>query len=127
MPTVTALYAGILGLISLGVSFPAGSLRGKLGISVGDGGNKDLLLAMRRHANFIEYVPLALILIGLLELNQVRVTAIHALGAALVVARLAHATGIKADTMKSVGRMIGAALTALVTLVASIWAITLYF
>ena len=127
MPIVTALYAGILGLISLGVSFPAGSLRGKLGVSIGDGGNKDLLLAMRRHANFVEYVPLALILIGLLELSQVRVAAIHGLGLALVVARVSHAVGIKADTMKSVGRMIGAVLTALVTLVASIWAITLYF
>jgi hypothetical protein len=30
MPIVTALYAGLLGLISMGVAFPAGSLRGKL-------------------------------------------------------------------------------------------------
>jgi uncharacterized membrane protein YecN with MAPEG domain len=54
MPIVTVLYAGLLGLISMGVAFPAGSLRGKLNISVGDGGNRDLLLAMRRHTNFTE-------------------------------------------------------------------------
>jgi len=29
------LYAGLLGLISMGVAFPAGSLRGKLNVSVG--------------------------------------------------------------------------------------------
>lgn len=61
MPIVTALYAGLLGLISIGVAFPAGSLRGRLNVSVGDGGNRDLLLAMRRHANFTEWVPLALL------------------------------------------------------------------
>jgi uncharacterized protein len=123
MPTITALYAGILGLISMGVAFPAGRLRGQANVSIGDGGRKDLLLAMRRHANFVEYVPLALILIGLLELNQVRHGAIHALGAVLVVARLSHAVGINADRMKTPGRFIGASLTLLVTLVSSIWAI----
>lgn len=126
MPTITALYAGILGLIFIGVAFPAGRLRGQKNISVGDGGDKDLLLAMRRHANFVEYVPLALILIGLLELNHVRGAAIHALGATLVVARLSHAFGIRADTMKTPGRFIGATLTVLVVLVSSIWAIVVF-
>lgn len=126
MPIITALYAGLLGLVSLGVSFPAGSLRGKLGISVGDGGNKDLLLAMRRHANFVEYVPLALILIALLELNGGMARYIHMLGAVLVIARLAHAFGIKADSMKSMGRLIGAGGTALITIIASVWLIVLF-
>jgi len=38
--------------MSIAVPF-AGMTRGRLKISVGDGGNKDLLLAMRRHANFV--------------------------------------------------------------------------
>ena len=123
MPTITALYAGLLGLLSLVFAFKAGSLRGRKNISVGDGGDQELLLAMRRHANFVEYVPLALILLGLLELNQVRHSALHVLGAALVLARICHAAGINSETMKSLPRLIGAALTALVILVASIWAI----
>jgi uncharacterized protein len=126
MPIITALYAGLLGLVSVGVSFVAGSLRGKLGVSLGDGGNKDLLLAMRRHANFIEYVPLALILIALLEMNGVGARNLHILGAALVIARLAHAVGIKADSMKSPGRVVGAAGSALITAVASVWLIVLF-
>ncbi len=126
MPIITALYAGLLGLVSVGVSFPPGSMRGKLGVSVGDGGNKDLLLAMRRHANFVEYVPLALILIALLELNGVAARNVHILGAALVIARLAHAFGIKPDSTRTPGRLLGAGGTVLITVVASVWLLVLF-
>jgi uncharacterized membrane protein YecN with MAPEG domain len=88
MPTITALYAGLLGLVSMVIAFKAGRLRGKKNIPLGDGGDRELLLAMRRQSNFVEYVPLALILIGLLELNHVQPIALHTLGAALVVARV---------------------------------------
>ena len=125
MPVITALYAGILGLMSIAIAFQAGSLRGKTKIPIGDGGNTDLLLAMRRHANFIEFVPLALILIGLLEMNGAPATAIHALGGGLVVVRAAHAFGLKADTVAGAGRTIGAAGSTLIILVASVWAIVL--
>ena len=121
--SITALYAGILGLMAIAVGFAAGSLRGKKGISVGDGGDKDMLLAMRRHGNFAEWVPITLIVIALLEMNGGPATAIHALAGGLVVARIAHAFGLKADTMESVGRLIGAAGTALILVVASIWLI----
>src|SRR5277367_2948959 len=126
MPIVTALYAGLLGIIAVGVAFPPGMMRGKLNISVGDGGNPALLLAMRRHANFAEWVPLALILIALLELNGVSTRAIHALGAALVIARLLHAFGLKSDTVQSIGRGLGAMATALITVIASVWLVILF-
>ena len=64
MPVVTMLYAGLLGLMAVAVAVPAGRLRGQTGVSIGDGGNAELLLAIRRHGNFAEWVPLALILIG---------------------------------------------------------------
>jgi len=38
MPTITLLYAGILGLMSIGISAMAGSLRGKTGVSIGAAG-----------------------------------------------------------------------------------------
>ena len=121
------IYAGILGLMSIAISAKAGGLRGKTGISIGDGGNQEMLLAMRRHANFVEYVPLALILIWLMEANGAPNLAIHCLGAGLVVTRLCHAVGLKADTIQGAGRLVGAAGTALVTVVASIWVIVLAF
>ncbi len=49
--------------------------------------------------------------------------AIHGLGIVLIVARLCHAFGLKAETIEGVGRSIGAAGSMLVVLVASIWAI----
>jgi uncharacterized membrane protein YecN with MAPEG domain len=127
MPVITALYAGLLGLMSIAIAFLAGRLRGKLNVSIGDGGHRELLLAMRRHANFAEYVPIALILIALLEMNGVSRIAVHALGAALVVARACHAVGLEADSMSGAGRFVGAAGTALVVVVASVWSIACFF
>jgi len=126
MPIITALYAGLLGLLAFGVALPAGRLRGRLGISVGDGGNQELLCAMRRHANFTEWVPLALILIALLELNGAPAAAIHSLGSVLLLARVSHAVGLRPDSIKSPGRFVGATGTVLVTVVASVWLIVIY-
>ena len=125
MTAITVLYAGQLGLFSIALSAGAGILRGKKSIDAGDGGDPDLMRAMRRHANFVEYVPLALILIGLLELNGVRSLVIHGLGITLIVGRLLHAAFFN-DGVKSVPRGIGASLTALVIATASIWGIALF-
>jgi uncharacterized membrane protein YecN with MAPEG domain len=127
MPYVTLLYAGLLGLLSLVLSALSGVIRGKVGASIGDGGSEEMRLSMRRHANFVEHVPMALLLIALLEMNAVSVTAIHFLGASLVICRISHALGIRADKMKTPGRFIGHAGTFLITLIASIWAILVYF
>src|SRR5262245_59015976 len=50
-------------------------------------------------------------------------TAIHALGGGLVVARACHALGLRADTMQGAGRFVGAAGTALIVAVSSVWLI----
>lgn len=126
-PTITMLYAGILGLMAIALGFLAGSQRGQKKISIGDGGDPELLLAMRRHGNFVEWVPLTLILMGMLEMGGVGAGAIHAMGASLVVFRISHAAALKADTIEGIGRLIGAGGSTLVLLVASIWAIVLYF
>ncbi|MGI9590232.1 MAG: MAPEG family protein [Myxococcota bacterium] len=127
VPVITALYAGILGLMSIVLGFQAGAIRGKKKISIGDAGDPQLLLAMRRHGNFAEWVPLTLIVIGLLELEGVSGGAIHAMGASLVVFRICHAVSLKADTIQGVGRAIGAGGSTLVLAVASVWAIVRYF
>ncbi len=127
MLTTTAIYAGLLGLMSIAVAMPAGRLRGETKISIGDGGNQELLLAMRRHGNFAENVPLALILLGIMEINGVTTLAIHGLGTALVIARISHAFGLKADTIANPGRFAGAAGTLLVMLILSIWTLVSIF
>jgi hypothetical protein len=117
---ISGLYAGIQALLGFALSAPIGPMRGRLGISIGDGGNKDLLLAMRRHGNWTETVPLALLLIALLELNGGGATLLHGLGATLVVARIAHPLGLKKDAVNVPLRIAGALLTGLVTIVAAI-------
>ena len=121
---ITAIYAGLLGLIGIVLAAGSGWIRSKTGISLGDGGNAEQLLAVRRHGNFAEWVPMALILIAILELNGVPAVAIHLLGAALVLARIAHPLGLDIVEQSRAARGIGAGVTALVVLVASIWSIT---
>lgn len=123
--SITALYAGILAIFALVLSFQAGSLRGKVGASVlfGDPANMELAEKVRRHQNFLEYVPMILILMGAIELNGGSATFLHVIGIALIVSRIAHAIGLKHDNMGHPGRVIGAGGTALITLIAGGYAI----
>ena len=94
MVAVTALYAGILALVLVGLSLYVVRGRWANKVSVGDGGNADMLARMRAHANFIEYVPIALIGLYSLEVTRHSVYLLHVLGIALVVARLMHPIGM---------------------------------
>lgn len=127
MATITLLYAGILGLISIVLAFGVGSQRGATGVSIGLSDSDELLVANRRHGNFTEYVPLALILMGLLEMNGVGGMTIHVFGAVLVICRICHPLGLRTDVMTHPLRAIGAGGTALLTVVMSIWAIVAFF
>lgn len=122
---ITALYAGILTIFALALSARAGSYRGKIGISVRYGSPENMELAerVRVQQNFLEYIPLALILMGIIEMNNGNSTFLHAMGLILIVARIAHAVGLKHDNMAHPGRAIGAGGTFLISLVAAIYAI----
>jgi len=122
---ITALYAGVLAIFALYLSFRAGSFRGKAGASVlfGDPPNMELVERVRVHQNFLEYVPIILILMGAIELNGGSATFLHSIGIALIVARIAHAIGLKHDNMGHPGRLIGAGGTALITLITAGYAI----
>lgn len=127
MPQITILYAGLLGFVALYLSILCGKERGRAGVSLGDGGDERLIVAMRRHANFVEFVPLSLILIALLELNGVAGIAIHCFGAALVFFRVAHAQGMQVGIARTPGRFVGAAGNFLLLIVLSAWAIATCF
>jgi uncharacterized membrane protein YecN with MAPEG domain len=122
---ITALYAGILMIFALVLSFYAGSFRGKSGISVlfGEPANMELAERIRIHQNFLEYVPLAVILMGIIEINGGNTTFLHVFGVVLIIARIAHAIGLKHDNMAHPGRVIGAGGTALISVVAAVYAI----
>ena len=122
---VTALYAGVFALFALFLSFKAGSLRGKTGISIlyGEPVNWELAENVRRHQNFLEYVPMIIILMGVIELNGGSTMLLHVVGVLLFVSRIAHMLGLHADNMSHVGRVIGAGGSALLTLVAGGYAV----
>lgn len=120
---ITALYAGILAIYAIWLSSRAGLMRGSTGISILHRENMELAEKMRRHQNFVEYVPIALILIAVLELNGGSAMLLHGLGTALVVARVAHAKGLHHDNIRHPLRAVGAAGTALITVVAGVAAI----
>lgn len=124
---ITALYAGLLALVGIVLAAGSGLLRSRTGVSLGGGDNPQQLVAFRRHGNFAEWVPLALILFAVLELNGVSGTALHVMGIVLLVARIAHPLGLKTDKINDPLRGIGAGATMLVVLVAAIWAIVTYF
>ncbi len=124
---VTALYASILAIFATLLSFHAGGFRGKIGISIlfGEPVNLELAQRVRVHQNFLEYVPLVLILMIALELVGGSATFLHIVGIALIISRVAHAVGLKHDRMMHPGRIIGAGGTALVTLATALYTLWL--
>jgi uncharacterized membrane protein YecN with MAPEG domain len=116
IPAVTSLYAGLLALLYLGISAWVIRVRVQQNVLSGDKGNPVMANAMRVHANFAEYVPLALILILLAEMQGAPGLALHALGAALLLGRVMHAAGMASQPHKPPLRGGVALLTFLVLL-----------
>lgn len=116
---VTLMYASFFALFGLVLSFRAGSARGNSGVSVlyGDPANMELAERVRVHQNFLEYVPMILIVMGGIEAMGASRMFLYIVGDLLVIARIAHAIGLKHDNMAHKGRLIGAGGTALITLV----------
>ena len=110
-PTVTAIYAALLGLMVIALGSRIAWLRRAHRIGLGDGGNQQLARAIRAHGNLVEYAPLALILMVLCELNGAPAVFLHALGVTLLVGRLLHAQGLLSSGGVSVGRTCGTTLT----------------
>ena len=95
---VTLVTAGTLALIGLVLAARIGHGRVKFLVPMGDGGNPDMIVRMRTHANFVEYVPLFVVLLALLELAGANRTALTGIGAAMVLCRLLHAIGMPRPT-----------------------------
>jgi uncharacterized membrane protein YecN with MAPEG domain len=103
---ITTLTTGLLGLLLVVLSFRVIAVRRAGQVSLGTGGNAVLEKRMRSHANFCEYVPFCLILLGLLEAGAMLPTiALCGLATLLLVARLAHPFGLEGAGM--IFRMVG--------------------
>ncbi|WP_395710290.1 MAPEG family protein [Reyranella sp.] len=109
--------AGLLGLLTVALSLHVGRLRGRKKIFLGDGGDPEMLSAIRAHANLVEFAPLCLVLIYLAaDFYGFVVTALLSL--VLLIARALHAGGML-DVIP-MGRFLGAIGTIVVLTVAGI-------
>jgi uncharacterized protein len=124
---ITSLYAGLLAIVCIALSAPVGLMRGKKNIALGDHGDAEMTVAIRRHANFTEYVPLALVLMALVELNGGPKTLLYILGAVLVVARIVHPFGLDTTNLNKWQRIAGTAATLIVTGAAAVTLLWQYF
>lgn len=91
---ITAVFAALLAMIQIAFTMRVIGLRFSSHISLGDGGNDELLKRMRAHGNFVETVPMALMLLLLNEMSGTGVNILYGLGGTLVVARLLHYVGV---------------------------------
>ena len=116
---ITALYAGLLALLLLLLSARIVLLRRRLRVGIGDGGQPELARAVRVHANFTEHVPLALLLLLLLE-QWCGAIWLHGYGIALLASRLLHAWGLGQSAGSSFGRVYGTLVTWILLLVGAL-------
>jgi uncharacterized protein len=108
---ITALYAGLAALLVLAFALSVIRLRWRTKTGLGDGGDRRLARAIRIHGNAAEYVPLALVLMLVAELNYTGPMLLHGCGAVLIAARVAHAIGLNRTAGSSTGRMLGTVCT----------------
>lgn len=91
---IAPIYAALLGLIFVVLSIKTIIIRRQNKVAVGDGNNLLLQRAMRVHANFAEYTPIAIILVGFVEGLKYNVIIVHILLTAFLLGRIIHAYGL---------------------------------
>lgn len=95
-PATTAVFAALLTLVYVGLAGWVMAARTTGNVLHGDGGDPNLQKRIRSHANFGEYVPLALLLLGLLDAGGGHHTLVLSLLVLLLVGRLLHPVGMLA-------------------------------
>lgn len=120
------LWIGLNVIFLIYVSLRVGQVRTRLKISLGDGGNDEMIRAIRTQGNYVEYAPVALV--GLLALGAMGQPPIvlHALGGAFLAARVAHLLGLGMGVWPA-GRFVGTLGTLLSLLATAIFLIMAAF
>jgi uncharacterized membrane protein YecN with MAPEG domain len=121
---ITLASAGAAAIINVWIALRVGGVRRAVNIATGDGGNPALIARMRAHANFVEYTPFVLILLGLIEYNIGSALWLWIVSAVYLLGRIAHPFGM--DGVRP-ARTIGTATTLLILLGLGIYAAALPF
>ncbi len=118
MMIILAPYIAVLGLILLALIFNVIKHRRKFHVALGDGGFEDLQRAIRAHGNFMEIVPMILIIMLVLAALQASLYLLHLLGIMLVAGRIIHARAIMRGSIPQ--RQLGMALGTMTPLILGI-------
>jgi uncharacterized protein len=94
MPAISALTCAALALLLTALSLHISRLRIRHRVSFGDGGHKDLMVAMRAHGNTLEQSLLFGLLLLLLELHRPGAQVLLWIAAVFVGARLLHSVAV---------------------------------
>ncbi len=111
MSLAAPLYAGLLALLLMYLSLNVVRMRFRHKVSVGDGGENEVIKAMRVQANCAEYAPFGVLLLVLAELQGMPVWLVHLFGLMLVAGRVMHAYGFGSTPQKVPLRQWGMYLT----------------
>ncbi|WP_322965015.1 MAPEG family protein [Sphingomonas fuzhouensis] len=122
--TLSIAAAAAIVNLWLALRIVVGRLRGK--VMIGDGGDSRLAAGMRAQANFVEYAPFVLILMGLIELGGGSPFWLWVLGGAFIVARIGHGWGMMRPA-PNIGRAGGAIGTWAILALLAGWGIGLVY
>ena len=118
---VSFLYAGVLGLLLIALSAQVVLARRRFRVGLGTGTEEGMQQAVRVQANFVEYVPFAVLLLVLAEVTGLPGPAVHGAGLLLVASRVLHAVGLSRSPGRSFGRFYGTAGTWFTLVALSVW------
>jgi uncharacterized membrane protein YecN with MAPEG domain len=96
----TAPYFAAIGFLTIVHALRVIRLRRQHKVSLGDGGNQDLLVAMRVFGNHAEYAPFGLVMLLALEFISAPVWFLHLVGTTLVLGRVMHASALPKTNRK---------------------------
>ena len=113
-PILSALIAGTLIILQMGLMLSVVLARRRKLQSIGDGGNPELLAAIRRHGNFAENAAIFVAGFALLEVLGGNRTLIMTMCAAFVVGRVSHVIGLSMKNTLNAFRIAGVTITVFV-------------
>lgn len=120
MATITGYYAALLALLLLALSIRVIQARVADRVVIGLGDSRRLLRADRAQGNFVEYVPIILVMMLLLELGGAAGWLLHGLGSMILAGRIAHGLGISREPENLRLRQLGMGLTFTALIVAAV-------
>jgi len=112
MLSISPIYSSLLIALIVFLAYRVTTFRQGEGIALGDASASNAMKrSVRAHANAIENIPVSLILLLMLELNQLTPWLLHCFGLVLLFSRLVHAWGLSHKTGPSKGRFYGTLFT----------------